>query len=102
MSENQIKQLINLSIQEDKVHQDITSKLTIPNNLIVSVNIVFPVYSPKSAEDVARTGPGGPLRQAHPAGPQPPSLREAAEARPHPSHHADGGYHSDLYYMFFI
>ncbi|MEK9560898.1 MAG: carboxylating nicotinate-nucleotide diphosphorylase [Pelagibacteraceae bacterium] len=40
MSENQIKQLINLSIQEDKVHQDITSKLTIPNNLIVSVNIV--------------------------------------------------------------
>jgi len=40
VSENQIKQLINLSIQEDKVHQDITSKLTIPNNLIVSVNIV--------------------------------------------------------------
>ena len=40
MSENQIKQLINLSIQEDKVHQDITSKLTIPSNLIVSVNIV--------------------------------------------------------------
>ena len=40
MSENQIKQLINLSILEDKVHQDITSKLTIPNNLIVSVNIV--------------------------------------------------------------
>ena len=40
MSENQIKQLINLSIQEDKVYQDITSKLTIPNNLIVSVNIV--------------------------------------------------------------
>ena len=40
MSEKQIKQLINLSIQEDKVHQDITSKLTIPNNLIVSVNIV--------------------------------------------------------------
>ena len=40
MSENQIKQLINLSIQEDKVHQDITSKLTIPNNLVVSVNIV--------------------------------------------------------------
>ena len=40
MSENQIKQLINLSIQEDKVHQDITSKLTISNNLIVSVNIV--------------------------------------------------------------
>ena len=40
MSENQIKQLINLSIQEDKVHQDITSKLTIPKNLVVSVNIV--------------------------------------------------------------
>jgi len=40
VSEKQIKQLINLSIQEDKVHQDITSKLTIPNNLIVSVNIV--------------------------------------------------------------
>jgi len=40
VSENQIKQLINLSIQEDKVHQDITSKLTIPSNLIVSVNIV--------------------------------------------------------------
>ncbi|EMH80360.1 nicotinate-nucleotide diphosphorylase (carboxylating) [alpha proteobacterium HIMB114] len=40
MSENQIKQLINLSIQEDKIHQDITSKLTIPNNLIVSVNII--------------------------------------------------------------
>lgn len=40
MSENQIKQLINLSILEDKVHQDITSKLTIPNNLVVSVNIV--------------------------------------------------------------
>lgn len=40
MSENQIKQLINLSIQEDKVDQDITSKLTIPNNPVVSVNIV--------------------------------------------------------------
>jgi len=40
VSENQIKQLINLSIQEDKVHQDITSKLTIPKNLVVSVNIV--------------------------------------------------------------
>jgi len=40
VSEKQIKQLINLSIQEDKVHQDITSKLTIPSNLIVSVNIV--------------------------------------------------------------
>ena len=40
MSENQIKQLINLSIQEDKAHQDITSKLTIPKNLVVSVNIV--------------------------------------------------------------
>ena len=40
MSENQIKQLINLSIQEDKVHQDITSKLTISKNLVVSVNIV--------------------------------------------------------------
>ena len=40
MRDNQIKQLINLSIQEDKVHQDITSKLTIPSNLIVSVNIV--------------------------------------------------------------
>lgn len=40
MSENQIKQLINLSIQEDKVHQDITSKLTIPKDLVVSVNIV--------------------------------------------------------------
>ena len=40
MSENQIKQLINLSIQEDKVHHDITSKLTIPKNLVVSVNIV--------------------------------------------------------------
>ena len=40
MSENQIKQLINLSIQEDKVHQDITSKLAIPKNLVVSVNIV--------------------------------------------------------------
>ena len=40
MSENQIKQLINLSIQEDKIHQDITSKLTIPKNLVVSVNIV--------------------------------------------------------------
>ena len=40
MSENQIKQLINLSIQEDKVHQDITSKITIPKNLVVSVNIV--------------------------------------------------------------
>ena len=40
MSENQIKQLINLSIQEDKIHQDITSKLTIPDNLVVSVNIV--------------------------------------------------------------
>ena len=40
MSENQIKQLINLSIQEDKIDQDITSKLTIPKNLVVSVNIV--------------------------------------------------------------
>ena len=40
MSENQIKQLINLSIQEDKVYQDITSKLTIPNDLVASVNIV--------------------------------------------------------------
>jgi len=40
VSENQINQLINLSIQEDKVHQDITSKLTIPKNLVVSVNIV--------------------------------------------------------------
>ena len=40
MSENQIKQLIKLSIQEDKIDQDITSKLTIPNNLVVSVNIV--------------------------------------------------------------
>tara|TARA_X000000950_G_scaffold50711_1_gene59697 strand:- start:6763 stop:7590 length:828 start_codon:yes stop_codon:yes gene_type:complete len=40
VSENQIKQLINLSIQEDKVDQDITSKLTIPNNPVVSVNIV--------------------------------------------------------------
>ena len=40
MSENQIKQLIKLSIQEDKVDQDITSKLTIPNNPVVSVNIV--------------------------------------------------------------
>lgn len=40
MSENQIKQLIKLSIQEDKVDQDITSKLTIPKNLVVSVNIV--------------------------------------------------------------
>jgi nicotinate-nucleotide pyrophosphorylase (carboxylating) len=40
VSENQIKQLINLSIQEDKVHQDITSKLTIPKDLVVSVNIV--------------------------------------------------------------
>jgi len=40
VSENQIEQLINLSIQEDKIHQDITYKLTIPSNLIVSVNIV--------------------------------------------------------------
>ena len=40
MSENQIKQLINLSIQEDEVYQDITSKLTIPNDLVASVNIV--------------------------------------------------------------
>ena len=40
MSEKQIKQLINLSIQEDKVYQDITSKLTIPNHLVASVNIV--------------------------------------------------------------
>ena len=40
MSEKQIKQLINLSIQEDKVNQDITSKLTIPNHLVTSVNIV--------------------------------------------------------------
>jgi len=40
VSEKQIKQLINLSIQEDKVNQDITSKLTIPNHLVTSVNIV--------------------------------------------------------------
>ena len=40
MSAKQIKQLINLSIREDKVYQDITTKLTIPNHLVASVNIV--------------------------------------------------------------
>ena len=41
---NYINKLVKLSIDEDKINQDITSKLTIPNNFITNVKIISKGY----------------------------------------------------------
>jgi len=41
---NFINKLVKLSIDEDKINQDITSKLTIPNNFITNVKIISKGY----------------------------------------------------------
>ena len=41
---NYINRLVKLSIDEDKINQDITSKLTIPNNFITNVKIISKGY----------------------------------------------------------
>lgn len=41
---NYINKLVKLSIDEDKINQDITSKLTIPKNFITNVKIISKGY----------------------------------------------------------
>ena len=41
---NYINKLVKLAIDEDKINQDITSKLTIPSNFITNVKIISKDY----------------------------------------------------------